>query len=198
MNDLKTEHYKALREEYRQYLNQVQQHWNFKLSAIGVIILTCVFNEKIQEKTGFDTDTIIAIGFCVLPVLAFLIDLKTLEVGLHVKLISDHFRKHFSEIPAMADWEENLWGKNEMAGWRTRLTILSAVGTSAVILLVSLLVVWHLKNDWLPWLILAAVVLLFFLLLMLKRVKRRLFDSAPLPKTVPPPDPKATGTADNP
>lgn len=183
MDDLKTEHYKALREEYRQYLYQVQQHWNFKLSAIGLIILTCVFNDKIQEKTGINADTIIAIGFCVLPVLAFLIDLKTLEVGLHVKLISDHLKKHFSELPAMAEWEDNLWSKNKKAEWRTRLTVLSAVGTSSVILLASMLVVWHLKNDWLIWLVLAAVGLLILLFIMLRRVSRMLFiDEPPLPQ----------------
>lgn len=175
MSELQTEHYKALREEYRHYLAHVQQLWNFKLSAIGAIVLACVFNDKIQQLAGKNTELIIAVGFCVLPLLALLIDLKALETGLHVKLISDHLKKYYSHEPAMADWENNVWNKTPLSRWRTRLTVFTATGTSAVILFVSAIIVCMLQPGWQHIVITAASLLFLVLLLVLMRIRKFIF-----------------------
>ncbi len=187
MSELQTEHYKALREEYRHYLAHVQQLWNFKLSAMGAIVLACVFNDKIQQLTGTTTEFIIAVGFCVLPLLALLIDLKALEAGLHVKLISDHLKKHYSDEPAMADWENMVWNKTPLSRWRTRLTVFSATGTSAVILVASAIVVCTLQPGWFYPVVAVTVLLLVLLLAVLLGIRTFIFaNETPAPPVTPP------------
>src|SRR5829696_3525422 len=103
MSELRVEHFKALKEEHRQYLLQVQQLWLYKLSTLGVVIAAAVFREKIIGIEGIETKSIVACGVAALPLLSFLIDWKALEVGLHVKVISQHIKEKFSDIPEIQD-----------------------------------------------------------------------------------------------
>jgi hypothetical protein len=159
MDNLRIEHFKALKEEHRQYLFHVQQLWLFKLSTLGAVIATAIFNNKIIEVSGLEKQTIIAWGLISMPLLAFIIDLKVLEVGLHVKLISQHLKEKFSDSPEIHDWETKLWSGTQFSVARTRLTIIAALGISLLVLLVSLIIIYGLKPNWLPFLISAGVIL---------------------------------------
>jgi len=158
MSELRVEHFKALKEEHRQYLLQVQQLWLYKLSTLGVIIAAAIFNDKIVSINGIETKTVVALGIFSLPVLSFLIDLKVLEVGLHVKFISQHLKENFSDIAEIQDWEAKLWSGTKFSSLRTVLTIISAVGTSFSILVISFLFVYTIKPEWLIYLIIVAVI----------------------------------------
>jgi hypothetical protein len=158
MSELRIEHFKALKEEHRQYLFQVQQLWLYKLSTLGVVIAAAIFNDKIISLDGIEKRTIVALGICLLPLLSFLIDLKALEVGLHVKLISQHLKEKFSDIAEIQDWEAKLWSETKFSLYRTGLTIAAALGTSLSVLLISFLFVYTIKPEWLLYLIIASVV----------------------------------------
>ncbi|MFL5765347.1 MAG: hypothetical protein ACJ77K_15490 [Bacteroidia bacterium] len=160
---LRIEHYKALKEEYRQYLMQVQQLWTYKLSALGAIIAAAIFNDKIIKINDNQTDIpllIATIGIISLPVLSFLIDLKVLEVGLHVKLISKHMRKSFSDVPIIQKWEIEVW----LSGYsknRTFLTLFAALGTSLLVLGISIWIMYQINNSWkayMTWMIIFSLI----------------------------------------
>lgn len=106
IEELKLEHYKNLKEEYRQYLFQVQQLWVYKLSTLGVVIAAAIFNDKTTNIV--DSKSVVLASLFALPLLAFLIDLKALEVGIQAKVISDHIRQNYKNINEIYDWESNL------------------------------------------------------------------------------------------
>jgi hypothetical protein len=149
-DELRIEHYKALKEEHRQYLFHVQQLWTYKLSALGVIIVAAILNDKIITINGVNTQLIASVGVISLPVLSFLIDLKALEVGLHVKLISRHLQRNFSDIPEIKKWEEGLWSSNYSRN-RTFLTVFAALGTSLVVLGISAWMIYKINRDWMVY-----------------------------------------------
>lgn len=147
MKELRIEHFKSLKEEYRQYLFQVQQLWIFKLSTLGLVIAAAIFHDKIIKIGGLDTETIAAAGLFALPALAFLIDLKALEIGLHVKLISEHLKENFNDVPEILVWESNFWSGKTFSLLRTIFTIITAIGTSFAVLIISFLLIYGFKPE---------------------------------------------------
>lgn len=163
IEELKLEHYKNLKEEYRQYLFQVQQLWVYKLSTLGVVITAAIFNDKITNIV--DSKSVVLAGLFALPLLAFLIDLKALEVGIHAKVISDHIKQNYKNVNEIFDWESNLWSKKRLSRIRSALTILAAVGPSIVILIMSFIVIYGIKQDWITYLVTAAIVLILIVII---------------------------------
>lgn len=155
MKELVIEHYKMLKEEHRQYVFQIQQYWLFKLTTFGAVIATAIFNDKIINNDKIEADAIIITGLFALPVLAFLIDLKTLEVSLHSKLISDHIKDYFKDNPEIFNWESKLWSGSQISSLRSLLTILTAIGVSIAVLIISFLIIYNVKPMWGVFLIVA-------------------------------------------
>ncbi len=97
------EFYKLLKEEYMRFLTFVENLWRMKLLAIGSVVSFAILNEKILEfiaskenqSIGID---LVSIGVLVIPILAFVIDLKILETALHLKNISTYLEKNLNEI----------------------------------------------------------------------------------------------------
>jgi hypothetical protein len=158
MDELRIEHFKALKEEHRQYLLQVQQLWLYKISTLGVVIATAIFREKIISIDGIETKSLVAYGIAALPLLSLLIDLKALEVGLHVKLISQHIKENFGDVAEIRDWEAKLWSGTKLSLYRTWLTVITALGTSFAVLIIAFLFIYTIKPEWLMYLIIASVV----------------------------------------
>ncbi|HQU83347.1 MAG TPA: hypothetical protein PKY59_09495 [Pyrinomonadaceae bacterium] len=176
MNDLRIEHFKALKEEHRQYLFQVQQLWTYKLSTLGIIIAAAIFNDKIIN-VGIETKTIVALGIFSLPLICFLIDLKTLEVGLHVKLISEHLKENFKDVPEIQDWDDNLWSKNKFSFARTSLTIICALGVSFSTLLIAFLFVYTIKPEWLIYITIVSIISILIVAIVSKKYLPKLMES---------------------
>ena len=158
--ELRVEHFKSLQEQYRQYLFQVQQLWLFKLTTLGAVVAAALFTDKIIQVDGINTREIVIAGLFALPLLAFLIDLKALEVGLQVKLISDHLKEHFGDTPEILIWEKNVWSGKKFASTRTILTIATAIGTSTLVLIISFIIINHLTSNWGTYLLLSSIALI--------------------------------------
>jgi hypothetical protein len=165
MEQIKLEHYKALKQEHQYYLTQVQQLWLFKLTTLGVVLAVGVLSDRINSLGAIDKSTIIALSLISLPVVSFIIDLKVLEYSLHIKAISKHIIQHFAEEIEIHSWEERLWSKNPLTKQRTYLTIFSSVGLSILILLIAFYFAYLLQPIWLIPLIFTAVSGLLVLLL---------------------------------
>jgi len=152
--EFRLEHYKTMREEYMNLILYIQRLWNYKLSTLGAVIAISILNEKLIEiekiNTGVDIDAtlIISIGLLILPVLAFLIDLKIVEMGFQVKLISTHLKEKFADVAEITEWESKLWRNNSLATTRTWLSLVLYVGASMVILFLSFFTVGILQPTW--------------------------------------------------
>jgi len=160
-DELLLEHYKSMRQEYMHLMLYNQKLWNYKLSALGAVIAITIFNEKLLEIEKFNTEIlldpalIISIGLLTLPVIALLIDLKTLEMAMQMKLISNHISQKYKSIEEIKEWEDGLWKVESIVSYtRTRLSLILYVGTSVVILILSFFTVGILQNDWILFLIL--------------------------------------------
>ena len=136
----------------------------YKLSAFGAAIATAVFNDKIINARGLNTISIICIGVGCLPFLSFLIDMKALEVAMHVKLISRHLQENFTDVAEIEKWEKGLWTKAD-SRFRTKLTIGSAFISSLLICALSTGIVYILKPAWTIYIIGACVLPLLVILL---------------------------------
>ena len=165
-SDFRIEHYKSMREEYLQLMLYIQKLWNYKLSTLGAVTVISIFNEKLIGFEKINTDValnptlIISIGLLMLPILAFLIDLKIVEIGMQIKLISNHLLKKFSDIEEISEWERNLWPNNSIASIRSTLSLILYVGASLVILVLSFLTVYILQPTWRIALLISGIVLI--------------------------------------
>ena len=171
-DELRIEQYKALKEEYRQYLVQVQQLWKYKFATLGAIISVAVLNDKILSSlrdtpTGIANHSVLIIilwGFALMPLLSLVIDLKMYEIGLHVRSISNFLRTHYPESEIHA-WESQVWIGTKESKTRTILTLAGALGTSALIILSSWIISFQLipgyKTILMIWYIMLSCGLIF-------------------------------------
>lgn len=146
------EYYKLLKEEYKHYLDQAENLWCIKFIAIAAFISLSILNEKLIEilKNHQDkANEVTALGILIVPVLAFVIDLKILETGVHLRNISEFILKHFIDLNIAQDWERENWGKNKFTTLRKWITIFLSVGISILILNICLIIVsTYIKTSW--------------------------------------------------
>ena len=144
--------YKLLKEEYKHYLDQAENLWRTKFIAIGAFISLAILNEKLIEilKTQPDkANEVTALGILIIPMLAFVIDLKILETGFHLKNISNYIEKHFSELSLAQGWERENWGNNRITLFRKWITLFLSVGISLIILNFCLIIVsTYIQTSW--------------------------------------------------
>ena len=165
-DEFRIEHYKSMREEYMQLMLYFSRLWNFKLSTIGAVIAVSIFNEKIlgTESSGISPDIdaafIISVGLLTLPVVAFLIDLKVVEIGMQVKRISDHLKNNFRDIEEISEWENTFWKNNSISSTRTILSLILYVGASMVILVASFIAVSKIQENWDTGLLIVGIILM--------------------------------------
>jgi|GEM_PF-6193518 len=146
--ELNIEFYKQIKEEYRQYGFYVQTLTKMKFAAIASVITFFIVNKL---ALGFIAGEIelVAIGILLIPVVSFFLDLKILEVTLHIRSISKFLSEKYSRDSFIGEWEDLIWSKSFITISRTYLTIFSSVGISFIILWTSIfLVAVYLKHDW--------------------------------------------------
>ena len=133
MENIAIEIYKELKAESKEYLSLVQKLWTYKFVVVGAVLATAVLNKELKyigNELGMD---VASFGLFLLPVLSLLIDLKTLEIGLHIRVISDFLSKNFNNESLITKWESHVWN-NERARKRSKLTAITSLGTSIFIL----------------------------------------------------------------
>ena len=146
-NQLRLEHYKSRKTEYQNLMNQIQSLWTYKLSTLGAVIAITIFNDKLigtdvyAQNLGLSGDLIVAIGLLALPVLSLVIDLKVVEIIVHLKLISNHLTNNYSDVKEVVAWTNALWDGDwkSISFTRTFLSMVLFVGMSVIILLLSFL-----------------------------------------------------------
>ncbi|HRD82168.1 MAG TPA: hypothetical protein PLL53_15520 [Saprospiraceae bacterium] len=145
------EFYKLMKEEYMKFLTYVEELWRLKLLAIGGVVSFAILNEKIlgllidSKNIGID---LVSIGVLVIPILAFIIDLKILETALHLKNISSYLENNLNEIAIAKNWEAKNWETGSYRTNRSFLTFFSTIGISLIILILCVFIVSKLKSDW--------------------------------------------------
>ena len=104
--DLKADLYKELKAEYSFHQSLVHKLWTYKFAVVGSVLMIAVFNNDIYEiKKGVGFD-ISSFGLLLLPVLSLLIDFKVLEIGVHLKMISNFIITKYNEEPVILDYEK--------------------------------------------------------------------------------------------
>jgi len=170
---LKIEVYKEMKTEFNHYLFEIQKLWNYKFLVIGAVISIAVFNNFLFPRTESSQLTMNAdperianlesiipiIGLLITPILALAIDLKTLELGLHVRVLSDNIRSAFPNQKEIQLYETNIWSSGEAKN-RAIFTLINSVGTSIIILFSSYGLVIFLKPGWALGVGIAGIILL--------------------------------------
>ena len=146
--ELNIELYNQLKEEYRQYGFYIQTLTKMKFIAISVIISFFIVNQVAFDLIK-DNMELVSIGILLIPIVSFFIDLKILEVTLHIRSISRFLGNKFTNSSYIAEWEKYVWSKNFIVMSRTYLTVFSSAGISFIILWSSLLLVGkYLMPEW--------------------------------------------------
>ena len=137
--DFELEFYKIMKEEYRQYLTYSENLWKLKFVSIGAIISFLIFNERIFEFLS--NNDLVAIGILFIPVFAFVIDLKILETGLHLKNISNYLENNLRDVNIAQKWEKENWRGGFFRRNRSIITFFSTAGISYIILFLCFFIV---------------------------------------------------------
>jgi hypothetical protein len=121
--------FKSLQSQSAAYGERVQGLWLQKLTLSGA--LAAFFILRPDEIGAVQPYSPIVIGIIVLVALAIVIDLKVLEYGLHMSVLSQFVARNFADAPRVAEWEATLWGRNKvpesnLSRWRSLFTVLSA------------------------------------------------------------------------
>ena len=129
MDTIDLELFKALKSENAAYSERLQALWLQKLTLSGE--LAAFFILRPEEIGAVQPYSPIILGIVVLVALAITIDLKVLEYGLHMSVVSQFIARNFAEAARIADWEATLWGRKDayegmLSRWRSALTVLSA------------------------------------------------------------------------
>ncbi len=143
-----------MKEEYMSFLAYVENLWKLKLLAIGAVVSFALLNNSIPVA-GIN---IVVAGLLVIPILAFVIDLKILETALHLKNISLYLENNLSEVTIAKNWETQNWKTGFFRTNRTFLTFLSTIGISFIIHVFCLYIVAQIQPDWSRYCIIGGVV----------------------------------------
>ncbi len=147
-DELNKELYTQLKDEYKQYGFYVQTLTKMKFIAISALISFFIVNQVAFDLIK-DNMELVSIGILLIPIVSFFIDLKILEVTLHIRSISLFLADKFSNNSFIGEWEKHVWSKNFIVISRTYLTLFSSAGISFIILWSSLILVgFYLTTEW--------------------------------------------------
>lgn len=140
MDGLQIELYKSLKTEAASYHDKLQSLWLQKLTLSGAV--AGFFLAKPNVLSDSSVTTAVMVSVILITLLAVVMDLKVVEYGAHVRVISDFIKNNFPEEPTVGKWEKALWGCDEQSKvlvlLRSALTVLSAgLPTIALIAITS-------------------------------------------------------------
>lgn len=155
--------YKSLRGEVTSYVEKVPGLWLQKFVLVGSVIAFLIGkNEDIARVSSGNRIMIAAISS--VPILAMLLDAKILEYGLHARAISQFIKANFPDPPILAKWESSLWGDEgdkeviNLVRFRSLTTVIVTAAPTAILILLSGLVISEITKATGLWLSLAGTV----------------------------------------
>lgn len=168
-NEYTLELYKSLRAEVVAYMDKVPGLWLQKFILVGAVIAFLLGKSDALTKIASDNRIIIA-SILSIPALAILLDSKMLEYGLQARAISKFIGVNFKDQSIIAKWEKSLWGDEgdaeilKLVNLRSFTTILVTAAPTAILILLSGVVLSEVtKASWF-WLSLAVVGTVIYLL----------------------------------
>ena len=174
--------YKSLRGEVTSYVEKVPGLWLQKFVLVGSVIAFLIGkNEDIAKVSSGNRILIAAIA--AVPILAMLLDAKILEYGLHARAISRFIKANFPDPPILAKWESSLWGDEgekeviDLVRFRSLTTVVVTAAPTAILILLSGLVISEITKASVLWLSLAGTVAVIYVLVNLF-VWRRVWSSS--------------------
>lgn len=137
--------YRSLRAEAAGYIERIPGLWWQKFILVGGTV-AFVFMEDVKLdrlSSGYSTWAVIA-AICLLPVLAVLVDARTLEYGLHARVISIFVAQHFRDPQVLALWEHTMWSSRgifSLVALRSAISVLvTIVPTMGITVIAGMLV----------------------------------------------------------
>ena len=154
--ELSLELYRSLRAEGAGYIERIPGLWWQKFILVGVTV-AFVFEKDVnldRLSSGHSTWVVIA-AVCLLPVLAVLVDARTLEYGLHARVISIFVAQHFRDPQVLALWEYTMWGSRgnfSLVALRSAISVLVTIVPTMGITVIAAMLVGSLVGDVHLWL----------------------------------------------
>lgn len=143
--DLSLELYKSLRAEGAGYIERIPGLWWQKFILVGVTVAFVFKNDaQLDDLSGGQSAWVVIAAICLLPVLAVLVDARTLEYGLHARVISIFVARHFRDPQVLALWEHTMWSSRDnfsLVVLRSAISVLvTIVPTMGITVLAAMLV----------------------------------------------------------
>ena len=162
--------YKQLRQEAAAYLEKVPAIWLQKFLFAGTILAFVVTNPLDLPTLAARSRDVVMAAFVCVPVLALLLDVKILEYSLHARAISRFIESQFRDVYKVAAWESALWGEGpevavaSLARYRSAATVAVTLISTALLIMLSGLVVGILTHRMLVVMLVAAMVAVIYVL----------------------------------
>lgn len=174
--------YKSLRSEVTSYVEKVPGLWLQKFVLVGSVIAFLIGKgENIARVSSGNSIMIAAIAS--VPILAMLLDAKILEYGLHARAISRFITTNFPDPSVLAKWESSLWGDEgdeeviSLVRFRSLTTVVVTAAPTAILILLSGLVISEITKATSLWLSLTGTVAFIYVVVNLY-VWRRVWSRA--------------------
>jgi len=173
--------YKILRSEATSYVEKVPGLWLQKFVLVGSVIAFLIARNEDVAKISSGNRIIIA-AISSVPILAMLLDAKILEYGLHARSISQFIKVNFPDPPILAKWESSLWGDEgdqqviNLVRLRSLTTVIVTAAPTAILILLSGLVIGEITKAGARWLALSGTVAVIYLVINLY-VWRRIWSA---------------------
>jgi CRISPR/Cas system CMR-associated protein Cmr5 small subunit len=158
---LTVELYKSLRTECASYIEKIPGLWLQKFTLVGATVAFIVTQGERLDTMTSNSAMLNALAISIVPILAILIDVRTLEYGLHARAISLFISENFTAPEVLAKWEETLWrsdGGLSPVVLRSLLSVIVTVVPTMGITVLSLTMVGVLTQRVLLSSVLAALV----------------------------------------
>lgn len=143
--------YKSLRAEGAGYIERIPGLWWQKFILVGGIVAFVLAEDlKLDRLGGGQSQWVVIAAVCLIPVLAVLVDARTLEYGLHARVISIFVAQHFRDPQVLARWEHTMWGTG--AGFspvvvRSAISVLVTVVPTMGITVIAAMLVGSLVGE---------------------------------------------------
>ena len=139
--------YKSLRQEFETYSTYQQNLWRVKFITIGSIV-AFFFSLGTEAFNLFPgKEELFVVFILTLPVLSFYLDIKIVEVTLHLRAISEFIMTEFNNFRKVSKWEKSIWSHNKFHLTRKIITVVSAIGSSLLILGLSVYLMLNVQFE---------------------------------------------------
>ncbi|HUP62361.1 MAG TPA: hypothetical protein VNA69_18295 [Thermoanaerobaculia bacterium] len=155
--------YKSLRKEAADYLEKIPAIWLQKFLFAGAV-LAFVVAKPAEAVFAARSDEFIVAGFVCVPLLSLLLDVKIFEYSLHARAISRFIEIQYRHAPKPVAWEAALWGGGadrdiaRLANYRSAATVSVTLVSTAVLIVLSGIVVGSLTRNMVPIVIGASII----------------------------------------